>query len=661
MKLIECYIENFGKLSHFSHKFSDGMNIFCRENGWGKSTFAGFIKAMFYGLTTSRSLDASLNERVRYLPWQGGSCGGTLTFSIGDEIYRVERTFGAKESQDTFALYDCKTGLASDAYSERLGEEIFEIDAGGYERSTYISERLTADTRPDYTGIQAKLVDMNDLSDYLIAEKALEKRRKYYYVQGGRGAIAETSTKLSSKRAELAEAEIALQKTNELNRRARALDEERTILEGQLRRAHSRIDASLSHRTEEALAAHKQNLEENLARTREATASCRAYLSANVPTPGQLEEQSQNWRTLKNTKISDIKPRIIPAWLPILLFIVGVGAVLGGGLLGVITKNWLLLGLFAVAGVIFLGLGVSLTFSRKRAADTARILAASRREYDRLSTSLARFLADYPIVQADPALHDDGERLWAIRTKTEDLGKLTRLEAEASSAYHDFRTTHPALFTNVQQAQPDEEVLAAKADETRITAEINRIHAERAACEREIAKYASLAGRYTACAQEISRLEEIKRTQEKSLDIIQLTQQFLLSSRTSLTSRYLDDIQKNFRAYMRILTEVDRDSVFSDEYSSETYTVTPDFTVNMTKFGKTRAATTLSRGGRDLVALCLRFAITDALFEGKKPPLILDDPFINLDDSKIGAAMALLTRVAEERQIFYVSCHSSRA
>ncbi len=660
MKLIECYIENFGKLSHFSYKFDSGLNIFCRENGWGKSTFAGFIKAMFYGLSTTRSTDVSLNERVRYLPWQGGNCGGTLTFSVGEETYRVERTFGAKESQDTFALYDCKTGLATTAYSERLGEELFNIDAGGYERSTYISERMTSDARADYTGIQAKLVDMNDLTDYGVAEKALEKRRKFYYVQGGRGAIAETSTKLSAKRAELADAEDALKKTNELNRRARALDEERTLLEGKLRAVHSRIDSSISLRTEEALTAHKGNLEENLVRAKEATASCRAYLSANVPTPAQLEEQSQNWRTLKDTKVPDIPASSLPAWIPLCLFILGVGFLAGGMVLGFMLNMLLLLGVFSIVGLALLGIGVALTFGRHRAKETARIISASRKEHDRLAASLAAFLADYPIVKADPKLHDDGERLWAIRTKIDELRRAAQNEQEATAAFIDFRNTHPALFSDAP-AQPDAELLVAKEEESRLNAEITRVREERVACEREIARYASAAGRYTACAQEIAALEEKKRTQEKSLDIIQMTQQFLASARTALTSRYLVDIQTNFRTYMRILTEVDHDSVFSDEYSSETYTVTSDFCVNMTKFGKTRAATTLSRGGRDLVALCLRFAITDALFEGKKPPLILDDPFINLDDNKIDAAMALLKRVAEERQIFYVSCHSSRA
>lgn len=42
MKLLQCKIENFGKLSDVSFDFSEGVNTFCEENGWGKSTLANF-------------------------------------------------------------------------------------------------------------------------------------------------------------------------------------------------------------------------------------------------------------------------------------------------------------------------------------------------------------------------------------------------------------------------------------------------------------------------------------------------------------------------------------------------------------------------------------------------------------------------------------------
>ena len=71
MRLIKCHIENFGKLSNYEYKFTDGLNVINELNGWGKTTFAVFIKAMFYGLESTSKRTTQLTERKKYYPWQG--------------------------------------------------------------------------------------------------------------------------------------------------------------------------------------------------------------------------------------------------------------------------------------------------------------------------------------------------------------------------------------------------------------------------------------------------------------------------------------------------------------------------------------------------------------------------------------------------------------
>ena len=87
MKLISCHIENFGKLHNYKANFQEGYNVICEENGWGKSTFAAFIRAMFYGFEGERKRDLDENERRRYTPWQGGAFGGKLVFEIEGKKY----------------------------------------------------------------------------------------------------------------------------------------------------------------------------------------------------------------------------------------------------------------------------------------------------------------------------------------------------------------------------------------------------------------------------------------------------------------------------------------------------------------------------------------------------------------------------------------------
>ncbi len=194
MKLLSLHIENFGTLKDFDLVPSEGLNVLYQKNGWGKSTLAVFIKAMFYGLpsTTKQSLDQ--NERKKYSPWQGGAFGGSIEFSTEKGSFRAERFFGAKESADTFELFDLATNKPSNVYSAALGEELFGIDAEGFERSTYLSQRTLTGKR-DNNSITAKLGnlldDVGDIGNYDVAVAALDKRRKHYVMTGNRGAIAD--------------------------------------------------------------------------------------------------------------------------------------------------------------------------------------------------------------------------------------------------------------------------------------------------------------------------------------------------------------------------------------------------------------------------------------------------------------------------------------
>ena len=122
MKLIECYVENFGKISKQKFSFTDGTNCIKGDNGSGKSTLAAFIKVMLYGMGDTRKVSLEENDRKHYMPWQGGTFGGSLTFSAGGKTYRVERSFAPKAADDTYALYDTATGRACADFPEGLGE-----------------------------------------------------------------------------------------------------------------------------------------------------------------------------------------------------------------------------------------------------------------------------------------------------------------------------------------------------------------------------------------------------------------------------------------------------------------------------------------------------------------------------------------------------------
>ncbi len=199
MKLIECYVENFGKISKQKFSFKDGLNCMTEDNGSGKTTLATFIKVMLYGMSDTKKASLDENDRKHYLPWQGGVCGGSLTFSAGGKTYRVERTFAPKASDDTCVIYDTQNGRATNAFSNNLGEELFGIDADGFERTVYLSERVLT-PKSENKSISAKLSDLvgcdGDIGGMDEAMKILEEQRKLYYKKGGAGLISDTKAKI---------------------------------------------------------------------------------------------------------------------------------------------------------------------------------------------------------------------------------------------------------------------------------------------------------------------------------------------------------------------------------------------------------------------------------------------------------------------------------
>lgn len=168
MKIVSCHIENFGRLHDYSVDFRDGVNLICQENGWGKSTFAAFLRAMFYGLEGERKRSVEENERKRYSPWQGGVFGGQLTFFVNGKQYTVSRVFGEKEASDRFEIRDAATNLPTADYTKRLGEEIFQIDRNSFMRTIFIGQNgcETAST-DDINAKIGNLVDnSNDLNNF---------------------------------------------------------------------------------------------------------------------------------------------------------------------------------------------------------------------------------------------------------------------------------------------------------------------------------------------------------------------------------------------------------------------------------------------------------------------------------------------------------------
>jgi uncharacterized protein YhaN len=66
--------------------------------------------------------------------------------------------------------------------------------------------------------------------------------------------------------------------------------------------------------------------------------------------------------------------------------------------------------------------------------------------------------------------------------------------------------------------------------------------------------------------------------------------------------------------------------------------------------------TELSRGTMDIVYLAARLGLVRLVTGDRRPPLLLDDPFVTLDDDRATRALELLRALAADFQVLYLTC-----
>ena len=656
MKLLHCYVENFGKLHKFSYTFSDTLNVIEGENGWGKSTLAVFIKAMLYGLPASRSSDLAENERKRYAPWNGEVFGGSLSIAVGDRSYRIERVFGKRESDDVFKLFSIDTGLCSDDYSANIGEQIFGIDDAGYERSTYFSQRQLSDGA-GYGSIQGRLSKQEDLTLSERAFRLLDKRRKYYQMTGNRGKIAELDLAISEQRRLYEDAESQKARLDEAQKRR--LDYEKAIAEadGKRREIASEADLALAAKSRRLLAETYGRLTDVRNRAEEKRAAIAREIGDKILSEDEVADLLADAPKIERMTEDETKHKEKRQKKDRLIRRLHEASILTFGLLALLA---FLIPLYPLAVLSLAGLVGSI-------ASAASVLTKQRREKANgghskellaLIEKRRACLASLAPIYSDASLSDDAARLSVLREKRSALTSAEQELERANADLDSFLKDHPEaseIDPSKEGDFGDPSALRVEAD--RIYLEIDRMRGELLSLEHEERQLALAVESIPAHAAMLKKLSDERDEAAKNLAAILRTAELLESARTSLITRYRDVVEASFIRYGEELSSSVGAS-FANEARS--FTVSGEFDLSIVEGGVTRAPVLYSTGYRDLFALCLRFALTDALFTEESAPMILDDPFVNLDDAKLASAMRLLVRLSTSRQIIYFTCSSAR-
>ena len=177
----------------------------------------------------------------------------------------------------------------------------------------------------------------------------------------------------------------------------------------------------------------------------------------------------------------------------------------------------------------------------------------------------------------------------------------------------------------LERARDDEANARARVDQNPVDAE----------------EVAALAERLAGWTEQFEALKRRERVYSRTLREIVAAEQATMQRATRyLERRMVKDIARiTDGRYRRV--RVDDTNLGVDVFSPEK--------------GDWVAVTDLSQGTLDIVYLAARLGLVRLVTGDRRPPLILDDPFVTLDDARAPRALELLREVASDFQVIYLT------
>ena len=771
MKLLRCYIQNFGKLQDFSYEFQNGINTIKQDNGFGKTTFASFIKSMFYGLDTQANAKLEKSDRKKYTPWQGGVYGGNIEFEIDNKKYRIERTFGKKASDDTFKLYNLETNLESNDYTENIGEEIFKINKSAYERSTYIPQGQIQIEMED--SISAKLSNVlesdNDINTSEDALKKLNENKKIYKKDRGQGGLIdekksklfELQRKFENSKTDIESFENRkVQLEGKINQ-IKSLEAKREIEQKLLSKKieQDRIKAkkqvydnilndykqskddyikldkffakgiptdfflesleSKNHEIEKSKI-EIENYKTSDDEKQELEKLQNKFNNGNITTDGinakieeysqiqEIENKIQEEKNEKDEKEESVKKLKSKRKMNLLLLGFSLFLIIAGVI--IILEN-----IQKIAGIGLIAAGVIMAFYCLICKKVRRKITTLNKEIEIIKEDIQQLInsKDKINMQTDEFIKDFCTEVHANKTidlmniKTEysryrelQNSKLAKeiamqkalfkqetlkreIETDLSDYFINIDKSYSELiqdlklkisqfenskkqlqkatnekeeyekendikeFENIIEISEPEEKIKNKIEE--YNKEIDKIVDEKNQIKNQIEVLENKIDDNEYLESDISKLKEEIDNLEEKYKILKRTEELLKESKESFSSSYLKSMIVGFNKYLSIIDAKELKTA-----------VDTNLDVKIEVNGSQKEIINFSAGYKDLIYICMRFSLIDALFQDETPFVVLDDPFVNLDETKTSKALEIMNEFAKKYQVIYFSCNSSR-
>ncbi len=683
MKILRLEVRHFGKLEDLVLEPEAGLNTFCRPNEFGKTTLIYFIYYMFYGY--------SAKMLKKYLPWSGAEMAGSLTFEEAGRTWRITRRHPAKGMEKRQVLCLTTGEEKPFANQEQPGPYFLGLDGETFLRSFCITQGDLVFARTD--GLDVALKNMAATGDenvsYQQAEDWLHKEHTKYMYRG------KTQGPLLEKKERLAADTVALRETHlELDRQIAAHREweelEKAIPESdckvaELREQLAKAEGSdalkllerlrtleerkpmdppaVSKERIEAWAAAyaaKEQAAEELARAEQEKEHIAGQLQLMSEAVGQY-----GFHALSGQEIEKLQSKKGSyGWAVFLAMAIAVDAA------ALFTE----LGILYGVGAGFLAAAITMIVVRKLhrrrichaygAANEQQLMEKwekYRRALEQVEEmkSAAATAAEQAAAQktvADAA----AERMEALRAETRIFSPEELQEQRILWGVYENSLKQNTAELQVQtllggRSRSEVEILAQGAAPMEQTAAEVRSLLDRAEAENRTLRSRREELDPRALETLWNRLAELtERTKEAGLEIRQGEAQFaavlkaldwLKAANEEMNTRFAPRLCSLAGEHLSRMTDGKYQSLLLDSKFGISLE-TPEGIYPIDAF---------SAGTRDAVYFAFRLAVSELLGEVVLP-MVLDDPFTNLDDERRKAAEKLLRSAAETRQILYFTC-----
>jgi uncharacterized protein YhaN len=663
-------------------EFSPGLNIIKgSDNESGKSSLRMAItKALFQDPNTSREDIIGLTSWGAEEPWEI-----ELDFENDAGAFRLVKSLKTRSSQmidatSSRVIASNKsaiaakmaefTGCPSEVFFESTAcigqEELVKIVPKGISPNEQqramgtISQRLQASigngeavdirsilakllsktTRKDAKGPHWHLQRINERADSLRGQKAdLESKVKL---------VMENRKKLNSVKEQLARIETGLPPAEALLKKSKRLLE----MEGEVeagKRQYDNYARARELRTE--LERMDQELKEFAPFI---DAEDKRALVSDLRTEGERLRTEQSHLESDLEAVSTEKPMVWPVVLGTALLVAGALVIL------VPVLRVYLVGIpLAVAGIALLAYAIDrrLAWRRQLRLAQANMLKGevSIRKNER---ALQNVLNQFGFRDYDEYVRQLGKCDRQIDKRNETAHKLSGITGDRSWSAFDLENRDLDLQISARQKEL-KELLGFKMGPLQLQeleAEVDQLRKQRTEFESSRARLeGSLEAteidteRLAAVDEELNWLEQEARFWERKKRVYDITRETLEEAYTQTVSRAAGVLDRELGRYISTITDgrYSRVEIDDKDLSISTYSA---------ESGEKVSVRELSRATQDQFYISARFALIRLVTEGKKPPLLLDDPFVNYHEKRLKRMMGLLQQLAKDNQILLFTC-----